>query len=120
MASGLPRATIDDIELLHAKQLANFTPREATELPPGSEPPQNYLRNTLDWIEANPKALQAARDARKIAFMHCLMTSPRLRIFFPAECSSESPASPNWNTVFFALVESSAVYNRRVFTWISQ
>lgn len=29
-----------------------------------------------------------------------------------AECKSAAPDSPNWDTVFFSLVESSAVYLR--------
>ncbi|ESK86271.1 lipase precursor [Moniliophthora roreri MCA 2997] len=89
----LSRTILRNIRDSHARQLAHFElPNE--RMPPGKTPPDSYLtlEDTIDWIKANPGALQAAKDA---------------------QCTSQSPSSPNWNTVFFTLVESAGVSFRK-------
>uniref|UniRef100_A0A0W0F800 Fungal lipase-type domain-containing protein n=1 Tax=Moniliophthora roreri TaxID=221103 RepID=A0A0W0F800_MONRR len=89
----LSRTILRNIRDSHARQLAHFElPNE--RMPPGKIPPDSYLtlEDTIDWIKANPGALQAAKDA---------------------QCTSQSPSSPNWNTVFFTLVESAGVSFRK-------
>ncbi|KAI0666297.1 hypothetical protein C8Q78DRAFT_984796 [Trametes maxima] len=87
----LPFRLSRDIRLLHVKQLSQL------EIPPPQDiprelPPPYVLTDTLDWVHANPKALKAAQET---------------------QCSSASPDNPNWDAVFFSLVESSAMYLRK-------
>ncbi|KAK7056331.1 hypothetical protein VNI00_002884 [Paramarasmius palmivorus] len=87
MSISLP--IIQDIHDAHARQLAHL------HLPPGGirEPPDSdtgalTLEDILEWIKDHPQAVREAKDA---------------------QCTSPSPDSPNWNSIFFALIESSAV-----------
>lgn len=106
-----PRATLDAINLRHAQQLSGLNVRPGREPPPGSDLPPNYLQSLFDWIEANSGALQAARDARTL-FVSSVESLSHIDHHFAIECSSPSPDSPNWNSFFFALIESDAVYLR--------
>ncbi|TFK79925.1 alpha/beta-hydrolase [Polyporus arcularius HHB13444] len=87
----LPKAVLDDIHLSHAKQLAQFEVPRSRNAPLEDAPP-TLFGDTINWINANKAAVQAAQAA---------------------QCTSPSPDSPNWDTVFFSLMESDAVYLRR-------
>ncbi|THH30609.1 hypothetical protein EUX98_g3569 [Antrodiella citrinella] len=83
---------VRSIKLAHARQLAG------QEIPPAQHipeevPPPDMLKSAIDWIKANPGALKAAQNT---------------------QCTSESPDKPNWDAVFFSLMESSAMYLRKV------
>ncbi|KAI0072054.1 alpha/beta-hydrolase [Panus rudis PR-1116 ss-1] len=87
----LSREVLTRVRDGHARQLAQFripdTERDAPQetLPFSSE-------DLVDWIKANPAAIQAAKDA---------------------QCRSTSSDTPNWDVILFALIESSAVYLRK-------
>ncbi|RPD79629.1 hypothetical protein L226DRAFT_255050 [Lentinus tigrinus ALCF2SS1-7] len=87
----LSRAVIRGIHLSHARQLAQFSLPPSRHAPE-ENPPPNLLADTIDWITANPAALQAAQAT---------------------QCKSTGTDSPNWDAVFFSLMESDAMYLRK-------
>ncbi|KAL1952246.1 hypothetical protein VTO73DRAFT_1395 [Trametes versicolor] len=86
-----------DIRYAHVKQLAGLDVREPLGAPKGpqsddSPTPDELLPIILGWINDNPAAIKAAKEA---------------------QCTSTSSTTPNWDTVFFTLVESVGMYLRK-------
>ncbi|KAI0651481.1 Alpha/Beta hydrolase protein [Trametes meyenii] len=91
----LTQKHINDIRLVHARQLAklNILPAKDTAPADDSSPTPEELQGiVLGWIAANPAAIKAAKEA---------------------QCASASRDSPNWDVVFFALAESIIMYMRK-------
>ena len=107
----LPVALRRNIHLSHARQLAQLQlPLEQDIY--REEPPSGLLDTVTSWVKDNPEAVRAAQESRQ-CFLPVQMyrCSPQLVII---ECTSPAPDSPNWDTVFFTLMESSAMYLRHV------
>ncbi|KAI0768642.1 Alpha/Beta hydrolase protein [Trametes elegans] len=89
-------ATLDEIRAAHARQLAQLRLPPVGHHPPTPEPlptPSNPMLPTLlKWIEENPAAVNAAKET---------------------QCRSSSLTSPNWDAVFFTLIESAALALRK-------
>ncbi|KAK7030278.1 hypothetical protein VNI00_014295 [Paramarasmius palmivorus] len=93
----LSQPVLQGIRDAHARQLAHFSPRsdkKPGKTPTDSDPDSDVvtLEDILQWINDHPEAIRAAKDA---------------------QCTSQSPDTPNWNTIFFAFIESTAVYFRK-------
>jgi len=80
------------IRLRHVMQLADM------EIPPAHElrseaPSEDVQVNTVTgWIEANQGAIKAAQAS---------------------QCSSPSPVTPSWDSVFYSFIESAAMFLRK-------
>ncbi|KAI0768621.1 Alpha/Beta hydrolase protein [Trametes elegans] len=90
------QSDIRRIQLEHIQQLSQLEIPPPEQTTSNADPPWLFpvvLRNTLlDWISSNRKAIRAARDS---------------------QCTSVSHDVPNWDTVLFTLVESTAMYLRK-------
>ncbi len=106
--SPLSKVLLHDIHLSHAKQLAQFEVPRSRNAPQEDAPPTLFA-DTINWIKANKAAVQAAQAARQCA---PLILVAVVILTFATECRSPNPNSPNWDTVFFSLMESDAVYLR--------
>ena len=107
----LPIALRRNIHLSHAKQLAQLQLPLERDIH-REDPPSGFLDTVKGWINDNAGAVRAAQEARQ-----CFLPLWKCRRSFYlvlTECTSPAPDSPNWDTVFFSLMESSAMYLRHV------
>ena len=107
----ISQEALDTIRLDHARQLAGVQ-LQADKATKAVDVGSNEFFE-IPWIKDNIKAIEAAQSSRMLAFKLLLRRLQQTHIMMVGtECVSSSADTPNWDSVLYALIETSVLVHR--------